>query len=563
MKNITLLLTFVLALTLGAIGQTTYVDFETNANPIGYDFGGNGHTFGVDNPNTTGNTSATVGEITTGAETWSGIAMPIGGTITFSATDTDFTMDVLSDATGDVVLKLENANDANQFVEVTSQYTTADAWETLTFSFPDTLEAGVYSQLVLFFNFGTTEETTWYFDNIVGPSAEFGNDVTVDLNVEDKLGIANTSVSLEIEGELITLTQDGNLWTGQEVLAPYTISEGGGEYETYVLVDDEVIDTTTISVSGGSATMDWFYLILIEEPEDGTANAISVDGTAPVIDGTIDEVWNNAKVHPLQQRDWYGSPTGLYSYFKIMWDADNVYILNYVDDDTPNAQGTDPWMNDNVELFFDMNQSASAGFDSDDWQIRCIRGEDSWTGSENVTDAWAADVERAQTEFADNSGYIVEWAIPWTSLSATFLPLVDFEFNFDVSVADDANDVAGREYIIAWNSNQDINYNNTELYGTVTLSDMTNETAIHEVVNNIPNLSVFPNPVRSQLNIQAGNKIDKVEIFDVVGRTVYNLNDINNKAVSISVDNLQDHAIYMVKITDKEGNINTRKVKVQ
>lgn len=561
MRNYLLTFLMIFAFSAWATAQTTYVDFETNTNPIGYDFGGNGHSFGVDNPNTTGNTSAKVGEITTGPETWSGIAMPIGGSISFSATDTVFTIDILSDVTGTVLLKLENAANTDQNVEVSAEYTTANAWETLTYNFPDNLEAGVYTQLVLFFNFGTTDATTWYFDNVVGPTAAFGGDVAVNLIVNDKLGIANTSVGLSIEGEDVPLTQDGNIWTAQKDLSPYSITMGGGEFEAIVSVDGDNIDTATINVTGGAETMDWNYLILIEEPEDGTAKAISVGETPPVIDGEIDELWSNAKVHPLQQRSWFGSPTGLYSYFKIMWDIDNVYILNYVDDATFANSGTAPYENDNVELFFDMNQSAGTPFDNNDWQIRGVRDLETLSGSANVTETWANDVSLAQKELAEGSGYVMEWAIPWTSLSSSFLPLATVEFNFDVSVADVADGV-GRDYIVAWSTNADINYQDTKLFGTVTLDDATSETTSVKL-NEVPGLVVYPNPVVNILNIRAGKSIRQVEIFDVTGRSTYLNNHVNDFNLSLNVEDLNTNGIYILKVTDVQGNSSVRKLMIK
>lgn len=561
MKNHVLTFIFLLAISFVATGQTTYLDFETHTNPIGYDFGGNGHEFGVNNPNTTGNTSAKVGLITTGPETWAGIAMPIGGTITFSDTDFGFTVDILSDVTGTVLLKLENAANTAQFVEISAEYTTANAWQTLSFTFPDNLEAGLYNQLVFFFNYNTTDATTWYFDNVVGPAAVFASDVAVNIKIEDKLGIAQTSVGLAVEGENIPLTQDGNLYTAQKDLAPYTIVSGGGAYEAIISVDGENIDTTTINVSGGAAMMDWNYLILIEEPEDGTALAIDVAGNPPTIDGEIDAIWDNAKAHPLQQRSWFGNPTGLYSYYKIMWDIDNVYILNYVDDATLYNSGEAPYENDNVELFFDMNQSAGTPFDANDWQIRGVRGLDTYTGSANVTEAWAANVDRAQTELPDNTGYIMEWAIPWTSLSNAFLPLVGVEFNFDVSVADVA-DGSGRDYIIAWSTNADINYQNTELYGTITLSDKTVETSTDDRFE-IPKLSIYPNPVADQMTIQAENQLRTIEVFDITGKLVFSQTEINSNRFSLNLGEKVEKGFVMLRITDESGNSSTRKVVVR
>ncbi len=179
-----------------------------------------------------------------------------------------------------------------------------------------------------------------------------------------------------------------------------------------------------------------------------------------------------------------------------MWDIDNLYLLYVVEDATPYNGNVDAvYQNDCMETFFDMNQSASTPYDADDWQIRTIRGLDTWTGSANVTDTWGADVQRGQSSMADDAGYIIELAIPWTSLSATFLPIIGTKFNYDCSVAD--VDVGGgtRLYRESWTTAEDIAYMNTRDFGTITLSDLTNEnggTAVrdHKTVN----VSVYPNP---------------------------------------------------------------------
>lgn len=529
--------------------QTTYVDFE-ETHPTGYPFGGNTYEPGVENPLEEGNTSANVGFASTGGETWSGMAMPLGGTIAFTEADTTFTMDVYSEATGEIVFKLENASNTDIAVETSNDYETSGEWTTLEFNFPEA-EAETYSQIVLFFNFGTSDSTGWYFDNIQGPELTTGGDVTVNFNVDDKLGIAN-SVTLLIEEEALSLTEsETDLWTGSKALAPYNIIDGGGEYEVIVQANEENKDTTMLTVSGGQETMDWNYLLLDEEPEDGTAKAISVGDTPPVIDGDVDDVWDNAKAHPLQKRDWWGTPTGLYSYYKIMWDIDNVYIMNYVEDATPYNDGGDPWLNDNVELFFDMNQSASAGYDSDDYQIRHIRDSAAWTGSEGI-DAIADASEKAQSSMENNEGYIVEWAIPWSALSDAFLPVADEAFNFDITVADNADSASAREYIIAWNTTADQNYNNTELFGTVTLSDETDQTTGIFTEKEQLEVSVYPNPAENFLYINKAQNVNRVEISNLLGAEV-KAADLNGSAKEVVDISGLKSGIYIVTVQDKAG----------
>ena len=561
MKTILLNLLAVFALATVVSAQTTYMDFET-VSPIAYDFGGNTHQFMVDNPDKTGNTSDKVGMVTTGHETWSGDALPIGGTINFSDTADTFTMDVYSKDTGDVIFKVEKVNQAEIAAEVTASYKNAETWETLEFVFPDTLKAEVYGQIVLFFNFGTSDSTVWYFDNVAGPSATFGSNTMVNFVVDDKLGEAS-DIKLDVEGEELALSADGNKWKGSKELAPYNIAEGGGEYQIIIMADGENYDTTKLSITTGGGSMNWNYLLLDEEPEDGTAQC-KYTTTPPTIDGEIDDMWGGVKAHPLQKREWWGSPTGLYSWFKVMWSDDNLYVLNYVEDDTLVKGAANPWENDNVELFFDMDRAKAndgEGFDENDYQIRYIWNDDSWTGSDGIDETWATSngVERAQSNMDDPNGYVMEWKIPWDALAeiTEFVPIADSKFDFDITIAD--NQGTGRAYIISWNTTADQNYNNTSLYGTITLSDEEVSTSINKA--SAASLSIYPNPASSQVTIANGSVIQQMVVTNIIGKEIININP-NSENVNLNVENLQK-GIYILSIEDINGSVSSQRLIVE
>ncbi|PLX25507.1 MAG: hypothetical protein C0599_00455 [Salinivirgaceae bacterium] len=573
MKNFIFSLLFVAAFVTGAIGQTTVVDFETVSDPLVEPFNLTAYYNGVANPDGTGLVGQAVKD---GSAFWGGINIYFGGDIDLSGTGDVFTIDFYTEDAGvnDSILfkfQLFNRYGGSETVEVDAFYSDANdptvgAWKTLTFAIPDDV-SGSYNKMVIFFGWEWSNDgDVYYYDNIVAPGYNAYGNTDVTFSITDKFNNSN-NLQLFVDGTEATLTQTDNVYTATESLASYnvTVGQDQGIYEvvySYDAFGETMRDTASVIVGNTSGAQEITKIIILEEQEDGTGFAIDVDGTAPVIDGVIDDVWSNAKMHALQQGSWWGSQTPLYSYYKVMWDIYNVYILNYVEDATPQNGGANPWDNDNIELFFDMNQSASDGFDSDDWQIRCVRGLDTWTGSANVDDTWAADVERAQAEMADNACYIIEWAIPWTSLSNSFLPLSGTEFNFDVIAADDVDGAGGRDYLISWATTADQNYYNTALYGTITLSDMTNEVAINEVAP-VPGLSVYPNPVVNQLYVQAANPIKDVVIYDVVGRETTNINNLDSKTVTLNVSDLNSSAIYIVKIIDNEGNISSRKITVK
>jgi cellulose/xylan binding protein with CBM9 domain/type IX secretion system substrate protein len=578
MKNYLLSLLF-LAFAGFAFGQTqvsstVYLDWEDVQDPLIEEFDVTTSELAVANPSGDG----TVGKIVkAGDKFWGGINIYFGGDVTFTDANDKFSIDFYTEDAGinDSILfkfQLFNRYGGVTTIEVDQYYTDANdtetgVWKTLEFSLGgDTLVGESYNQMVIFFGWTySSDGDTYYYDNITGPYLDTYDDTDVTFTITDKFNNA-TDVGLFVNGDAKTLTKDGNVYTNTTALASYNILGGlsQGKYEvvyTHKANGVEMRDTTSVLAGSATGAQELLQLIIVEALEDGTANAISVGDTPPTIDGTIDAVWGNAKTHSLQERGWWGSPSGLYSTFKIMWDIDNVYLLYVIEDATPYNGAGDPWMNDCMETFFDMNQSATTPYDADDFQIRNTRGLDTWTGSANVTDTWAADVERAQVEMTDGSGYIIELAIPWTSLSSTFLPIAGTEFNYDCSSTDVLSGGGARVFREAWTTNQDVAYMNTEFFGTITLSAETIEVSVQEL--QIPNLTVYPNPVIDQVNIKADNEISEVNVYDITGREVYSLANINEKTVSMNVNDLFVNAIYIVKITDVKGNTSARKITIQ
>lgn len=85
--------------------------------------------------------------------------------------------------------------------------------------------------------------------------------------------------------------------------------------------------------------------------------------TAPVIDGVIDPVWNDAQWMEMTVA-WTGfenlkAPSGPEDFsgkYKAMWTEDHLYLLVDVTDDVINTSGQ-YWQQDTVEIFIDEDQS--------------------------------------------------------------------------------------------------------------------------------------------------------------------------------------------------------------
>ena len=553
-----------------AYGQDTLLDFESVTDPLIEPFDVTSYESAVANPDGAGSVGKVVKD---GEKFWGGINIYFGGDVQFSGTDT-FKIDFYTaDAgTNDSILfkfQLFNRYGGVTTVEVDEFYSdagdaTVGTWKTLEYVLPDTLSGYSYNQMVIFFGWSySSDGDAYYFDNIVAPGFTAYSNTDVTFNITDKFDNA-TDVKLFVDGAEKTLTKTDNVYSNTTSLAPYTIlvGESVGSYEivySHVADGSEVRDTTEIFVGNSSGAQEVLQLIIVEEQEDGTALAISVGTTPPTIDGVVDAVWSNANAHSNQERSWWGSPTGMYSTWKVMWDIDNIYMLYIVEDETPYNANANNYENDCVETFFDMNQSATTPYDADDFQIRTIRDLDNWTGSANVDATWAADVERGQV--ADANGYTIEMAIPWLSLSATFLPIADATFNYDVTVADVGALGGARLYRESWGTANDNAYFDTKDFGTVTLSALTNEGGTAVKVNEVSNLSVYPNPATGVVSINADNAISMVKIIDMTGRVINTVSNINNNNLEINVSELSS-SIYIMEVTDYKGNISTTKLRV-
>jgi len=162
MKQIYILFTVMMfAFTLNA--QYIYNDFDTNQNET---FNGWPNVPAiVANPDATGiNTSANVAEWMRSGEQWAHVYCDLDGTIDFS-TGNVFKVKAYSPIACQVLFKLEGPGGA--FTEVSADVTTVNEWTQLSYDFTGAT-SNVYNKIVIFFDFSTTTDNTFYFDDVVG-----------------------------------------------------------------------------------------------------------------------------------------------------------------------------------------------------------------------------------------------------------------------------------------------------------------------------------------------------------------------------------------------------------
>ncbi len=131
----------------------------------------------IANPDVSGiNTSANVAEFVRSTEQWAHSYAELDGKIDFT-TGTTFQLKVWSPIACEILFKLEDKTNASVFVEVSGNVTTPNQWELLTYDFSGAA-SGTYDKIVIFFDFSSMTDNTFYFDDIEGP--EFGGGTTLD-----------------------------------------------------------------------------------------------------------------------------------------------------------------------------------------------------------------------------------------------------------------------------------------------------------------------------------------------------------------------------------------------
>jgi len=113
------------------------------------------------------------------------------------------------------------------------------------------------------------------------------------------------------------------------------------------------------------------------------------------------------------------------------------------------------------------------------------------------------------------------------------------------------NKGAGNQFIVTWSENRTGTPNpyaqNYDFSSFLSTRDVTGDD--HN------NLSVYPNPVKSILNIQPKESISSVNVYNTVGQLVITSKD----AQQLDFSSLEK-GIYFVRILDKKGNETTKKV---
>lgn len=231
-----------------------------------------------------------------------------------------------------------------------------------------------------------------------------GDALTVLVEVADATPDAGDAVELELDGTIVTVERSDAQRDSAEGWA--TVVElplgGAGEGET-VGFDLRRFD-------GGEQTGAWNALGnlgTLTLLEDLSFVEVVETDALPTVDGAIDAAWAEATV--VETGKQVEGASGATASVRTLWSGDRLLVLMEVADPVVDVSGSDPWIQDSVEIYVDAGNAKNGPYRYDDTQVRI--------SAENVVSFGAGGDEafqRARVESATamiDGGYVVEASI--------------------------------------------------------------------------------------------------------------------------------------------------------
>ena len=189
------------------------------------------------------------------------------------------------------------------------------------------------------------------------------------------------------------------------------------------------------------------------------------DGTAPVIDGTIDDIWSQMQIYNIDKQFIGDDPFTLTSAtWQAGWNDTALFIIVVVEDDDfypPWESGEDDWMSDKPEIYLDVNDVLEDGIgpsvlNSGHYQISPTfkEGFNQFDTSGYIT-LYSTFNNLAYGYNVSDPNYVYEYAVNFSSLIAidgdTLNPYNIDAIGFDVYVIDRDDDGLSRKRAVWMN----------------------------------------------------------------------------------------------------------------
>lgn len=304
----------------------------------------------------------------------------------------------------------------------------------------------------------------------VGGAAQFqlrwaADHLTAYVTVDDASVDAGDEVAFEYAGSTLTFGRDGS---GD---VPGTVAERAGGYDVVVHLpgtfaqgatlglDVRVTNAGAESVAGWNTPGELGTLTLVE-PLSFTA--VAEAPTAPAVDGDVDDVWSLAEVVTTDKQVSGSADGAATAEVRTLWSGDGttLYVLADVTDAQLNAEASNPWDQDSVELYIDRGNYKNGSYRYDDNQIRIdVEGDISFGSGDEAFQEAQVDYEVRTRD----GGYVVEAAI--NLLDANGGPGTFHGVDFQVNDATDGV----RNSVRNWADPTGLGYQSTARWGVAKL----------------------------------------------------------------------------------------------
>ncbi|MFE1645972.1 endo-1,4-beta-xylanase [Microbacterium sp. P01] len=250
--------------------------------------------------------------------------------------------------------------------------------------------------------------------NTIDESASFQlrwspDHLTAYVRVEDATPEVTDGVAFEYGGSTVTAGRTG----GGDVDAVVAERDGGYDMVATLPLSTAVAQGATLDldvrVTDGTTVRGWntpgaLGTLTLLEPVSYLEVAATAD--APAIDGSVDPAWSVAgSIVTEKQVEGTGGATAT---VRTLWRDQTLYVLAEVADPVVDVTGSDPWIQDSVEIFVDPGNAKNGSYRYDDSQIRisAANAVSFGTGDE----PFQRNRVQSATTLVDG-GYVVEAAI--------------------------------------------------------------------------------------------------------------------------------------------------------
>lgn len=297
--------------------------------------------------------------------------------------------------------------------------------------------------------------------------------LTVFASVDDATTDAADAVALQLGETVATVGRDGS----GSVPAVVAVRDGGYDLVAHLPLGDAAEgDTRSFDLRVTDASgepVGWnapgvLGTLTLVEPLSFLE--VVEAGAAPAVDAAIDDAWEDANV--VRTEKSVLGDGGAVADIRTLWSGDTLFVLAEVADPVVDVSGSDPWIQDSIEVYVDPGNAKNGSYRYDDTQIRvsAANAVSFGTGDEAF--------QRARVQSATalvDGGYVVELSVDLGDAAGlgTFQGL-DFQVN-------DAAD-GQRTAIRNWADPTGAGYQSTARWGVGEFVGPAAPTAVENVV---------------------------------------------------------------------------------